>query len=246
MVGVTKRGRKPDKSLWRELADGTAGVVVRLAVSLAVGLSLLAMAMIVSWPLSVLLEPSPRYGIGSGRLWTFRATDEAIGVALILAGVVYVGALYWIWSRHRNSRPIWLAAAMTVGTWVAVLAACVGIDELFRGDEEALYTAVCSVAGAVTLLIWLQIWRRYAGGRVLYGQDGQIDLRCPQCEYRMVGLSQARCPECGQQYTIDELVAKQDFEALRSISAPASASSNPQQPSLASGGPDRQAPLGRQ
>jgi DNA-directed RNA polymerase subunit RPC12/RpoP len=42
--------------------------------------------------------------------------------------------------------------------------------------------------------------------------DKQVDVRCPDCGYRMVGLFDTRCPECGKQYALDELLARQGFE----------------------------------
>lgn len=32
---------------------------------------------------------------------------------------------------------------------------------------------------------------------------------CPNCEYDLTGLSEARCPECGTQYTLNELWQQQ-------------------------------------
>lgn len=31
-------------------------------------------------------------------------------------------------------------------------------------------------------------------------------LPCPKCGYNLTGLREARCPECGATYTLDELV----------------------------------------
>ena len=34
---------------------------------------------------------------------------------------------------------------------------------------------------------------------------GPGDLCCPDCGYNMAGLSSTKCPECGAQFTIDQL-----------------------------------------
>lgn len=33
-----------------------------------------------------------------------------------------------------------------------------------------------------------------------------LGLRCPRCEYLLDGLPRRRCPECGREFTMDELV----------------------------------------
>ncbi len=30
---------------------------------------------------------------------------------------------------------------------------------------------------------------------------------CPQCGYNMTGLTECRCPECGQRFSIDQILA---------------------------------------
>jgi DNA-directed RNA polymerase subunit RPC12/RpoP len=34
-------------------------------------------------------------------------------------------------------------------------------------------------------------------------------VACPTCGYNLTGLSEARCPECGTRFTLDELLALQ-------------------------------------
>jgi DNA-directed RNA polymerase subunit RPC12/RpoP len=49
--------------------------------------------------------------------------------------------------------------------------------------------------------------------------DGH-DVRCPACGYNLRGLSEARCPECGKRFTLDELFNAQpgrDLEKLEKI-----------------------------
>ena len=201
--------------LWRELSDGTAGAVTRIIVSLSMASLLAAAACIFAfvWGLSLANTSSPPPWIGSRR-W-IRVTDDMMAICLILAGVAYLPVLFWIWSRHRRSRGIWLGAAMTFGIWIVAIGLMAFAAETISGDEGVLMVGVFFVALCITLIVWLQLYRRYVSGRALYGPDHQIDLRCPKCGYRMVGLREARCPECGTEYTLDDLVGKQDFEVLR-------------------------------
>ncbi len=34
----------------------------------------------------------------------------------------------------------------------------------------------------------------------------RIGARCPRCNYELKGLAKPQCPECGKQFTLDELV----------------------------------------
>jgi len=198
-----------------ELADGTAGATMRIIVSLATGCVLTAAACLFAfvWGISQ-SGSSPTPSWAGPRHWV-HVSDDAIAFCLIIAGVAYLPALFWIWSRHRRARGIWLGAAMTVGIWIVAIGLMALADEMIVGDDGVLMVGVFFVAVAVTLTIWLQLYRRYVGGRPLYSADQRIDLRCPKCGYRMVGLREARCPECGTEYTLDDLVAQQDFEVLR-------------------------------
>jgi hypothetical protein len=44
-------------------------------------------------------------------------------------------------------------------------------------------------------------------GRAMPGAADTADLKCLRCGYSMVGLTRAVCPECGQDYTLEQLVA---------------------------------------
>jgi hypothetical protein len=48
------------------------------------------------------------------------------------------------------------------------------------------------------------------------GRDAVV---CPNCGYNLTGLSGTRCPECGKQYTINELLAEQPARAAADVEA---------------------------
>ncbi|MEK6642939.1 MAG: hypothetical protein AABZ08_03455 [Planctomycetota bacterium] len=56
---------------------------------------------------------------------------------------------------------------------------------------------------SVLLLIAFAIWR--SGKRVAWKRASREYPICPTCKYPMKGLTTARCPECGNQYTLDDL-----------------------------------------
>jgi hypothetical protein len=209
------------RSLLQMLGDGTAGAPTRLLVSLAAGALLAGGACILSYVVGYLY---PRYGIpagyGGGRtLAVAFVSDQAAAVSFLLAGLVYVATLHWIWSRHRHLRVIWVGASLTLGIVILAILACVVIDVWFAGDDEFLIAGVLLGAAGAAIALWTRLYHRHVGGRALYDENGTMALRCPACQYSMVGLKESRCPECGQEYTLDELLARQDFEVLRLRSA---------------------------
>lgn len=69
---------------------------------------------------------------------------------------------------------------------------------------DALVPFLCILVGIAFMVLlafgFIRIGRRQAL-RVIQ----QFSPRCPQCEYDMSGLREAKCPECGWFYTLDEL-----------------------------------------
>jgi hypothetical protein len=196
--------------------------LVRTVVSLALGgvfaagalvLSFLLAAVVPAWSDSYRRGPSP--------------TDELVATMLALTSLLYIGALVWIWTRNpRNPRhEFWRALWMTVlvAATVVVLGFFIDNSDTFRGAFDVLISALLCLGGAAVLLIWLQAVRRFARGRPLRDPDGLLDVRCPTCGYRMVGLHESRCPECGTAYTLDDLLSRQEFVTKRDRASSAKA-----------------------
>ncbi|MCC7290726.1 MAG: hypothetical protein IT449_01540 [Phycisphaerales bacterium] len=56
---------------------------------------------------------------------------------------------------------------------------------------------------AVAVLFIFLVWRNgYVKG---WRAAREAPPMCPACGYQMTGLKQCRCPECGRDYTLDEL-----------------------------------------
>ena len=71
--------------------------------------------------------------------------------------------------------------------------------------------ALCLVAGAVTLLFWLPTAQRLRLGRPVVNSENLVNVTCPHCGYSLIGLRDLRCPECGTQFSIDELIRRQNY-----------------------------------
>jgi len=93
---------------------------------------------------------------------------------------------------------------LAVGSMAGV--ACYAICTSARGFEEV---------GILTgTLCWMSIWM--AGTAVVWKETKLESMRrkrdgpdraipCPKCGYDLKGRTMARCPECGTQFTLDEL-----------------------------------------
>lgn len=195
-----------ERPLWRELADGTASPGVKAAVSvgllpLAVGIALLAAF--------VVAGAFPSLG------WRRGPEEEVVASTLAITALLYVLAVAWIWTRRNRQKlgPLWRGAFQTVLIGLATLFIGVFLESNVGSPAEVLIAAVVFLGIGAVVLTWVQAARRFARSQPLLVNrvDGALDVRCPSCGYRMVGLHESRCPECGTAYTLDELLGKQDF-----------------------------------
>jgi hypothetical protein len=201
-TSTPKRVIRQRKSLWREISDGTAGVGVLLAMSLAAAFCLTAVTIALSYLMSLWSGPYPGH-----------IRDEMLTIIFLFAGLAYLVVLYWLWRRSIGARAVVLAISATIAIWISVPLLWLLIDQMFPADKEVLMLSAPFMAGAFTVLLWVQVWRRYNSRRPLRDTTGQIDVTCPECGYSMSGLKESRCPECGHQCTIDQLIAQQNYEA---------------------------------
>jgi hypothetical protein len=59
-----------------------------------------------------------------------------------------------------------------------------------------------TIGVTVLALVWF-VWRfGYAAG---WRTARQAAPQCPRCGYSFVGLTQCRCPECGTEFSLDEI-----------------------------------------
>jgi hypothetical protein len=129
-------------------------------------------------------------------------------IAVIGCGVYL--AVAWIqlwhgvilWSRKR----FWLTLgaifwSIAAGHFVALFL------RVLTHDRHASFIIGSMSAAFVWLATTTRIWRESASERI-----ARLELRrkgvlkCPRCGYNMKGLCEARCPECGTRYTLDELM----------------------------------------
>jgi hypothetical protein len=197
----------PQPPLWRELADGAAPWGLRLAVTVALGVALAGLVPILAY---FLAATNPAWNRGSAGVYP---EDGLIGFLVAMAAGGYLAACAWLWTRTGRRRAIVGPVVITIAIAAATFTLGVLVDENLSGDQEMVIIGLVLLASAGVMLVWLSALRRRGPRwRALRDrQDGLPDVRCPTCDYRMVGLTESRCPECGTTYTLDELIARQGF-----------------------------------
>lgn len=186
-------------SLWADLVSGRLTIFGRMALSVG-GLGAAIVAALVA--LGLISEAGARVGEGTAAL------------VLVVAGLAWLLLLSWLWLGHAVLGPLLRGAFALGAIWfVAILLAVIAES---RMRHEEVWIAACMFGGltATTLLIASLLYRRMRG-RSIVGRSGCVNVSCPQCGYSLVGKTDCTCPECGMQYTLDQLIALQDYDALR-------------------------------
>lgn len=182
-------------SLWEDLRSGQAGFWPRLGLSLGAALALLALAI---------------FGLGLLDLSDRRVDEEHVAAALGLAGAAWCVALFFIWGSYRRFRRAIRTAFGVLTVWAVALPMIALIIALVPRDGEFFIISIVLLAGGITLAIISTAMYR-GTGRPLRNTRGDVNVRCAQCGYSMVGLTEPACPECGRRYTIDELFEAQGY-----------------------------------
>jgi len=130
------------------------------------------------------------------RLVSFASVAVAIITPPIL---VYVAPLAIWWSTvawtPRRRRGVWITTAV----WMLLLAVAVVLAVVLEVLGILLALIVGTIGGVVCVLIALRIcWSR--------GPINPGPVLCRNCSYDLRGQQSCRCPECGAQYTLGELV----------------------------------------
>lgn len=206
-------------SLWQDLRDGTAGWFVKLIVAVAAGVFLAGAALVAAYALAAFIPGWNRtfYNYLAGRVVTARSNgvhpkESVVAGLMMLAGAAWMVCVLWLFFRGVRQRPLARPILITLAIIVVTAGLGMMVDSSLRGDQQLVIAGIVLVAIAAVMIVWLQAMRRVRTGRPLRNrQDPLLDIRCPECGYRMVGLHESRCPECGKAYTLDELLSRQNF-----------------------------------
>lgn len=197
---MTERFQPP--SLWQALTRPDVGVAPRLIASVLTGLLLSACACAGAWG----------YARALHRPWV---RDDDVAAAFAVAGVVWLILLMWIWGGFRRSRKMTRAVVGSLGVVIVVVFLGITIDRAFRGGEDVLIAAVIFLGACGVVLLWAPVIMGWRYAKPVLTPENLVDVACPSCGYSMIGLRSLRCPECGTEYTVDDLIRRQNYGAAR-------------------------------
>jgi hypothetical protein len=127
---------------------------------------------------------------------------------LLYAFVGTYWVLLWRDMIHWNRRRVLLTAAATALSLAGGMVVALGAMAVNRQLPPPV--AVMFGGGTVPItwvLSTVLLWRETAAERLgRLSALGMPVLACPLCGYNLAGLTEARCPECGASYTLEQIV----------------------------------------
>jgi len=143
--------------------------------------------------------------------------EEAIIVSTLLTCAYMIAYWLLLWRRAVawTERRRWLTFVSVVSASVAGALIGFGIAAIIRYNGGVVGGVLGSLAGTVCWMIaTILIWRESPAERSARLSRANADaLVCPTCGYNLTGLREARCPECGTAFTLNELLAAQPARA---------------------------------
>jgi hypothetical protein len=153
------------------------------------------------------------YGASMVPAFFLLGTPDNVATFLIVGAVTWAFIIiYWILLWRRSVR--WTPQRIILTTAAAVAAifpAGVIGATLARMTEDSFGVFVSTM---IVILLWLTatifIWRETRAERMERLRKRGADLvLCPNCGYNLTGLKTTQCPECGETFTLDHLLAAQ-------------------------------------
>ena len=114
---------------------------------------------------------------------------------------VWAGSVRWTIGRKLATAGA-VVAALAVGLGVAYTASVLR-------EGRILPALLGSVSAIVAWMVAACILWRTKPAELADAATSKAAVRCPRCRYDLTGLREARCPECGESYTLDALFAAQ-------------------------------------
>lgn len=188
-------------SVREDILSGQAGWIVRLALSLAA---------------APLIGGCIAMAFGVMEMNGGRVSDEVAVVTFGVGGIAWLGVITMLWSSYRRWRRVITTLIGLTAIWAVAIPLCVLWDVALRNEEFMIGgTIMFAISFSIALIATASY--RGLGGKALKDEAGAIAVTCPHCGYSLVGLSSCACPECGNTFTIDELILAQDYAEIRRL-----------------------------
>lgn len=137
---------------------------------------------------------------------------RAVMVAHAVGATLFAGVWILAWRREafRSARSLlWTGC----GAIAYIVLSTVAGRLMNQPDDGPRWYFIFWIAGPLMLTgLWFAatalFWSRGTATAVIGPIDMNAALRCRACDYSLVGLTEARCPECGRKQTLDELFSE--------------------------------------
>ena len=150
--------------------------------------------------------------------YTYRQIEH---FQFFLTGMItwtFVGAWWFLlWRKfvQWNGARLYLTGGCVLVSAIVGLVLAASFDRSERASGDL-------VGSAAAPLLWLVgtifAWRETAAERaVRVNSSGRDVIVCPKCGYNLTGLKESHCPECGSQFTLDQLLAAQPARAQEEL-----------------------------
>ena len=137
--------------------------------------------------------------------------SEAVGLSVTTGIMIPLFAFCWImiWRGQVDWVPRRRSMTACAFLWSAAIGVLIGI--CFLAAYRRAYEPAIVFGATFWAFSWLAstaiVWRETAAERIArLGLNSNEVVVCLKCGYNLTGLREARCPECGAQYTLNELV----------------------------------------
>jgi uncharacterized paraquat-inducible protein A len=166
------------------------------------------------FPLAGVLYTIAFTGCMESRVFGYRYREEP--------GFVFAGCLtwafitvYWLALWRKSVRWTGERVTRTLGCFLAAAVVAVMIGSATSNIGRGIGYFVATVTAP---LLWqlgtVLIWRETPAERTArLSGAGANAIVCPTCGYNLTGLKSTRCPECGSEFTLDQLIAAQPQRA---------------------------------
>ena len=145
-----------------------------------------------------------------------RGPPSAWGIGLLWMVVYAFVATYWILLWRSSVR--WTRARVRYSALAGLLALAGGLAfalALIAVSRQITTGIALLLGGGGVPIVWVLatviLWRETPTERLarMSSLVSQPTVLCPVCGYNLSGLREARCPECGGSFTLDQLAASQ-------------------------------------
>ncbi len=143
------------------------------------------------------------------RSW-IRRDEQALLVADLITALLFGSGWVAVWRRQVH----WTQArvAFTLAAALIAIVPGYGVYLILVAQARHLEEPAIVLGGMLWAVVWVAatavIWRETPAEQVgRYKRVGVEAIVCPACGYILSGLHEARCPECGAAYTLDQLLA---------------------------------------